>query len=47
MFRSRVELADTFVEWKKDRQQHSGEMSCAEERTKELEAALRAADEVR
>lgn len=46
MFRSRVELADTFVEVEKGRQLYSGEMACAEERRKELEAALRAADEV-
>lgn len=46
MFRSRTELADTLGEMEKDRQKHDTEMRCAEERTKELEVALRAADEV-
>lgn len=47
MFRSRMELADTLCEVEKDHQKHEIEMKLAEERTKELEVALRAADEVR
>lgn len=46
MFRSRVELADTLSEVEKDHQKHENEMKRAEERAKELEVALRAADEV-
>lgn len=46
MFRSRIELADTSSEVEKSHQRHEVEMKRAEERTKELEVALRAADEV-
>lgn len=46
MFRSRIELADTLGEVEKDRQKHDGDMTRAEERAKELEAALCAGDEV-
>lgn len=46
MFRSRVELADILVDEEKERQKHDKEIRCAEERAKELEVALRAADEV-
>lgn len=46
MFRGRIELADTLSEMEKDNQRHEIEMERAEEQTKELEVALRAADEV-
>lgn len=46
MFRSRIELADTLCEMEKGHQKHKIETKLAEERTKELEVALRAADEV-
>ncbi|CAM9592712.1 unnamed protein product [Ectocarpus fasciculatus] len=46
MYRSRVELADTLCDVETDRQNHDSEMAQAEERAKELEIALRAADEV-
>lgn len=46
MFRSRIELADTLSEVEKDHKKHAIETRRAEERTKELEVALRAADEV-
>ena len=46
MFRSRTELANTLCEAEKDHQRHELEMKRAEEQTKELEVALRAADEV-
>lgn len=46
MYRSRVELADTLCDVETDRQKHDSEMAQAEERAKELEVALRAADEV-
>ncbi|CAM9581708.1 unnamed protein product [Ectocarpus sp. 6 AP-2014] len=46
MYRSRVELADTLCDVETDREKHDSEMAQAEERAKELEVALRAADEV-
>ncbi|CAM9284817.1 unnamed protein product, partial [Ectocarpus sp. 13 AM-2016] len=46
MCRSRVELADTLCDVETDREKHESEMAQAEERAKELEVALRAADEV-
>ncbi|CAN0201920.1 unnamed protein product, partial [Pylaiella littoralis] len=41
MFRSRIELADTLGRAEKERQKHDEEARCAEERSKELETALR------
>lgn len=46
MNRSRLELADTLCDLETDREKHDSEMAQAEERAKELEVALRAADEV-
>ncbi|CBN75760.1 hypothetical protein Esi_0174_0018 [Ectocarpus siliculosus] len=46
MYRSRVELADTLCDVETDREKHDSEMAQAEKRAKELEVALRAADEV-
>ncbi|CAM9694986.1 unnamed protein product, partial [Scytosiphon promiscuus] len=46
MFRSRLELADAFSEFESHKLEHEREMEQAEERAKQLEVALRAADEV-
>lgn len=46
MFRSRAELADTLAGVEKDREKHERELRRANDHVKELEVALRAADEV-
>lgn len=46
MLRSRLELADAFSDFEVHMSEHEREMEQAEERAKQLEVALRAADEV-
>lgn len=46
MFRSKIELADTLADAEKERNKHDQEFRQADEHAKELEVALRAADEV-